>query len=183
MVSLERFIEVDTDLVSALECVLFVAEGPVSLNDLCTVTCAKEEDVRIALQELGERLQRNTGLQLLRIAGGYQICTKKEYADVVARFLNPQKRRLGRAALEVLAIVAYKQPITLQEVSIIRGVQSDYAIKQLQEKELIEEVGRKTTPGRPILYGTTKTFLHQFGLNDLSELPKLEGDEQIEEIH
>lgn len=171
-----------TKLADALECLLFVAESPVSVEDLAGAAGCSPGDALRALEELGSRLSRDSGLQLVRLAGGYQICTKAEHAETVARFLQPQKRRLSRSALEVLAIVAYKQPITAQEIEVIRGVQSDYALRSLTEKGLIEEVARKQAPGRPILYGTTKQFLHQFKLNDLSELPPLNGQVRLEEV-
>jgi len=170
------------ELAKILECLLFVAENPATIEDLCNATDASPDEIREALEELGKRLQNDSGLQLIRIAGGYQLCTKKEFADIIAKFLKPQKRRLSRATLEVLAIVAYKQPITAAEIQVIRGVQSDYSIRQLQERGLIQELERKNAPGRPILYGTTQEFLHQFGLNDLSELPSLNGKAGIEEI-
>jgi segregation and condensation protein B len=121
-------------------------------------------------------------LQLVRIAGGYQVCTKPECADAITRFLKPQRQRLTRSALEVLAIVAYRQPITTAEIEKIRGVQSDYALRSLVEKDLIYEVDRMATPGRPILYGTTDQFLHIFSLNDLDELPPIQGEPVVEEV-
>lgn len=130
--------------------------------------------VEQGLELLGARLAQSGGLQLIRIAGGYQLCTKPEHAQAVTRFLKPQKQRLGRSLMEVLAIVAYKQPITIAEIDTIRGVQSDYSLRALLERRLVREVGRKHTPGRPMLYGTTQQFLHLFGLNDLKELPELD---------
>jgi segregation and condensation protein B len=167
----------------ALEALLFVADTPVTTDDLAAALEATPEEVEGGLQVLAERLIGTSGLQLVKIAGGYQICTKKEHSDAIARFLRPQKQRLSRSALEVLAIVAYRQPITSGEIDIVRGVQSDHAIRSLVDKDLIEEVDRRPTPGRPILYGTTKQFLHQFKLNDLSELPPLaDGEPELEEV-
>ena len=171
-----------TDLSCALETLLFVADSPVALGDLSSACLASEDECERALDLLANRLMSDSGLQLVKIAGGYQICTKKEFAETIARFLRPQKQRLSRSALEVLAIVAYRQPLTSSEIDIIRGVQSDHAIRTLVEKNLIEEVERKQTPGRPILYGTTQHFLHQFKLNDLSELPALEGQPELIEV-
>jgi segregation and condensation protein B len=130
--------------------------------------------VEEALEKLGARYQHSGAVQLIRIAGGYQLTTKPEYAEPVARFLRPQKQRLSRSLLETLAIVAYRQPITLPEIDAIRGVQSDYSIRQLVEKRLIRDVGRKDAPGRPLLYGTTQQFLHTFNLEDISHLPAVE---------
>ena len=102
-----------------------------------------------------------------------RLCTKPEYAVLVANFLKPQRQRLSKSLLEVLAIVAYKQPITMAEIEAVRGVQSDYSVRALVERRLILDVGRKKVPGRPVLYGTSQEFLHQFKLNDLKELPAL----------
>ena len=167
------------NIVPALEALLFVADSPVPLSDLAQAVLASEDDTEAALNRLAARLNENSGLQLVKIAGGYQICTKQEHSEAIARFLRPQKQRLSRSALEVLAIVAYRQPLTSNEIDIVRGVQSDHAIRSLMDKNLIEEIERKQAPGRPILYGTTQHFLHQFKLDSLSELPPLEEGEPV----
>ncbi len=136
-----------------------------------------EAEIEQGLERLGAALLNGSALQLVRIAGGFQLCTQSAYADTVSRFLKPERPKLSRSLMEVLAIVAYRQPITLAEVDAVRGVQSDYSVRQLQERRLIRDVGRKKTPGRPVLYGTTQQFLHQFNLNDLSQLPKLAVDQ------
>ncbi len=169
-------------LVDVLEALLFVADGPVALDDLAHACDAKKIEVEASLSELGSRMAASGPLQLVRIAGGYQVCTKPECADAITRFLKPQRQRLTRSALEVLAIVAYRQPITTGEIEKIRGVQSDYALRSLVEKDLIYEVDRMATPGRPILYGTTDQFLHIFSLNDLDELPPIQGEPVVEEV-
>lgn len=169
-------------LIDVLEALLFVADGPVALPDLAHACEAKVGDVEGALSELGLRMASSGPVQLVRIAGGYQVCTKPECADAITRFLKPQRQRLTRSALEVLAIVAYRQPITSGEIEKIRGVQSDYALRNLVEKDLICEVDRMATPGRPILYGTTDQFLHIFSLNDLDELPPIQGVPAVEEV-
>jgi segregation and condensation protein B len=163
------------NLVRQLEAVLFVADTPVPLSTLVESVSASEEEVVEALQKLGASLQNGSALQIVRIAGGYQLCTQPAYAEVVAAFLKPAKQRLSRSLMEVLAIVAYRQPVTLAEIEAVRGVQSDYSVRQLVERRLVKEVGRRHTPGRPLLYGTTQQFLHQFNLEDLSQLPKLEA--------
>lgn len=182
MLTIEEPRRVMTDLAKAVESVLFVAETPARLADLAEAVEASQEEVEVALEELGARLQSGSGLQLVKIAGGYQVCTKREYADAVTRFLKPQRKRLGRSSLEVLAIVAYRQPVTAAEIDTIRGVQSDHPIRVLTERGMIYEIDRKQAPGRPILYGTTEGFLHQFKLNDLSELPEVGPQLQLEEI-
>jgi segregation and condensation protein B len=170
------------NLIDTLESLLFVADAPVALDDLCQASLASREDVTAALDELGARMNETGPLQLVKIAGGYQVCTKPELAEAITRFLKPQRQRLTRSALEVLAIIAYKQPITSGEIEKIRGVQSDYALRSLVEKELIMEVDRMATPGRPILYGTTDQFLHIFNLNDLDELPPIQGEPEVVEV-
>lgn len=169
-------------LIDVLEALLFVADGPVALDDLVHAAGANRREVEESLQQLGSRMAESGPLQLIRIAGGYQVCTKPECAEAITRFLKPQRQRLTRSALEVLAIVAYRQPITSSEIEKVRGVQSDYALRTLVEKDLIYEVDRMATPGRPILYGTTDQFLHIFCLNDLDELPPISGEPTAEEV-
>jgi segregation and condensation protein B len=159
--------------VDIVEALLFVADAPASLSLLAQSTGLTEGQVEQAIEILKERLAERGSLQVVQIAGGYQLCTKQEYAELVANFLRPQRQKLSRSLMEVLAIVAYRQPITSAEIEQVRGVQCDYGIHGLLERRLIQEVGRKQAPGRPLLYGTTQQFLHQFNLNDLSQLPEL----------
>jgi segregation and condensation protein B len=155
---------------------LFVADSPSSAATLATALGLTEGQVEQAIDLLEERLNGGGPLQLVRLAGGYQLATRAEYAEAIANFLKPQRQRLSRSLMEVLAIVAYRQPMTMAEIDDVRGVQSDYALRALLERRLVQEVGRKQVPGRPVLYGTSAQFLHQFKLNDLSELPALESD-------
>lgn len=157
-----------------IEALLFVADRPINLGEFAELVLAPEPQIREALTSFGARLANSSSLQLVHIAGGYQLRTKSEYSALVARYLKPAKQRMSRSLMEVLAVVAYEQPVTIAEIDSIRGVQSDYGLRQLQERRLVKEVGRKQTPGRPVLYGTTQQFLHQFSLNKLDELPKLE---------
>jgi len=161
------------DLVFAL---LFVADSPSSTETLANALGFTDGQIEQALEVLGKRLKKSGPLQLVQLAGGYQLSTRPEFAEVVANFLKPQRQRLSRSLMEVLAIVAYRQPITMAEVEEVRGVQSDYAVRALMERRLIQDVGRKTVPGRPVLYGTSAQFLHQFKLNALNELPALETE-------
>lgn len=163
-------------VVDKLEALLFVANAPATLADLAIAVGAPEGAIEQALELLERRMDTSGAIQLVRLAGGYQLSTKSEYSEVIAAFLKPQNKRLSRSAMEVLAIVAYKQPMTIGDVEEIRGVQSDYGVRVLLERNLIQEVGRKPTPGRPLLYGTTQEFLHRFNLNDVKELPPLEVD-------
>lgn len=171
--------DVDLSLIRELEALLFVSDSPIPISTLVEVLDAPEEEVRGCLERLGAALQQGSALQLVRIAGGYQLCTQPAYADLVARFLKPSKQRLSRSLMEVLAIIAYRQPVTLAEIDTVRGVQSDYGLRQLLDRRLVREVGRKHTPGRPLLYGTTQQFLHQFNLDDLSQLPAIKTDQLV----
>lgn len=160
-------------LARELEALLFVADSPTTPKDLAKALEATEAEVEQAVGDLNDHLE-GSALQVIRIAGGYQLSTRPEHSERIARFLQPQRQKLSRSLMEVLAIVAYGQPITMGEIDAVRGVQSDYGLRGLLERRLIEEKGRKQSPGRPVLYGTTQQFLHQFNLNDLAQLPPLE---------
>jgi segregation and condensation protein B len=159
--------------VDIIEALLFVADSPASLASLALAAGLTEGQAEQAVEILKERLEEKGSFQVVQIAGGYQLCTKPEFAEIIANFLKPQRQKLSRSLMEVLAIVAYKQPLTSAEIEQVRGVQCDYGIHGLLERRLIQEVGRKKAPGRPVLYGTSRQFLHQFNLNDLSDLPPL----------
>lgn len=156
-----------------LECMLFVSPQPLMTEHVAKSLELEETVVDQAIHEL--RLEyADRGLQIVRIAGGYQMCTRPEYSEQVSKLLKPEKVRLSRAALETVAIIAYRQPITQPEIEAIRGVNSDGVVKTLTERNLIKQIGRRETAGRPMLYATTEEFLNHFGLNDLSQLPELE---------
>ena len=163
--------------VDSVEALLFVADSPSTPETLAQALELTVGQVEQALEILHERLTSQGPLHLVRLAGGYQLATKPEYGQAIANFLKPQRQRLSRSLMEVLAIVAYRQPLTMAEIDQIRGVQSDYSVKALLERRLVQEVGRRHAPGRPLLYGTSQQFLHQFKLNDLSQLPELENSE------
>lgn len=178
MDQLDRML-LDGDLKRALECMLFVTPQPLSVQHVAKCLNIDELEVERAMHEL--RLDMaDRGLQIVRVAGGYQMCTRPEYADYISALLKPVRTRLSRAALETVAIIAYRQPITQPEIDAVRGVNSEGVIKTLLERNLIRQVGRRESVGRPILYGTTEEFLNYFGLNDLSELPEL-GDIELPE--
>lgn len=159
---------------AALEAVLFVAVESLTLKELADVLDLSEEDVEGMLAELMAEYQTGAhGIRIAHVAEGYRFVTKDAYADEVERILKPHVSRLSRAALETLSIIAYRQPITRAEIERIRGVNVDRVLARLMEKELVYEVGRKETPGRPILYGTTPAFLEYFGLESLESLPEL----------
>jgi segregation and condensation protein B len=160
---------------SVIESLLFVAEAPLTIQRLGEVLegVAKEE-IRSTLDELHAELEANRrGIRLVEVAGGYQLRTAKANADWVKKFLGGRPARMGRATLETLAIIAYRQPITRAEIEAIRGVDVDGVVNTLLERSLIRAVARKDVPGRPFLYGTTPEFLQLFNLKDLSQLPTL----------
>lgn len=162
-----------------IEAILFVAPAPVTVSQLSEALGVSTEMVEQGLQELSRHLQNGRGLRLQRHEGRFQLTSAPELAEEVEKFLGLEATaRLSRAALETLAIVAYRQPITRPGVDAIRGVNSDGVIKSLLSKGLIQEVGRAEGPGRPILYGSTQDFLQHFGLNSLDDLPPFELLEQ-----
>lgn len=166
-------------LEARIEALLFVASSPISVGQLAEVLSVPGKEVESGLQQLNQSLQSGRGLRLQRHEGGYQLTSAPELAEEIEKFLGLEATtRLSRAALETLAIVAYRQPITRPGVDAIRGVNSDGVIKSLLSKGLIQEVGRTEGPGRPILYGSTQDFLQHFGLNSLDDLPPFELLEQ-----
>ncbi|HEX4991398.1 MAG TPA: SMC-Scp complex subunit ScpB [Candidatus Binatia bacterium] len=166
---------------SIIESLLFVADGPLTIQRLSEVLEGVEkEDVRSTLDELQSELENSRrGVRLVEVAGGYQFRTAKVNADWVKKFLGGRPARIGRATLETLAIIAYRQPITRAEIEAIRGVDVDGVINTLLDRSLIRAVARKDVPGRPFLYGTTPEFLQLFNLKDLTHLPTLKEMEEI----
>ena len=165
-----------TERAAVIEALIFVSEEPLSVKTLAEVLKEDKAVVTEALNGLVEEFNaRNGGLQLREVAGGWQFATKPEYHEHVRAFLKTRpSAKLSIASLETLAVIAYRQPVTVPEILEIRGVQSPSAIKTLLDKKLIVAKGRKETVGRPMMYGTSKEFLLQFGLKDLSELPSVE---------
>ena len=162
---------------AALECLLFIAGEPVAAADLARALQNEEIEVEAALRSLQAGLtERGSGLQLLRIAGGWQLATRQEYAETIGRLLVRGGSKLSRAAMETLAIIAYRQPITAPEMEAVRGVAVSSVVKTLLERKLIAEAGRKATLGRPMQYTTTSDFLHYFGIAELAQLPALETE-------
>jgi len=169
------------EIVSIVEALIFVADEPITVKNLADVLEEDRETIEAAVDELrNEYEERGGGLQLREIAGGWQISTRTEYHEEVRQYLKTRpSAKLSLAALETLAVIAYKQPVTIPEILEIRGVQSASAIKTLLEKRLIVTKGHKETVGRPMMYGTSKDFLIQFGLKDLTELPSIEDFEDL----
>ena len=159
----------------ALEAMLIVADEPLASAVLAPLIEADRRTVDGLLASLADEYERTgSGLVLRRVAGGWRLATHPEAAPAVERFvLSSRHTRLTRAALETMAIVAYKQPVTRHQVSAIRGVDSEGVLKALVERGLLAEVGREEGPGRPVLYGTTPEFLERLGLDSVSELPPL----------
>lgn len=161
---------------AVIEALIFVSDEPLSVKTIADVLKEDKEAIGEALAALAQEFNaRQSGLQLREVAGGWQFATRPEYHEHVRAFLKTRpSAKLSIASLETLAVIAYRQPITVPEILEIRGVQSPSAIKTLLDKKLIVAKGRKETVGRPMMYGTSKEFLLQFGLKDLSELPSVE---------
>jgi segregation and condensation protein B len=164
-----------------IEALIFVSEEPLSTKTMAEVLREDREAVEAAVTELAEEFNgRNGGLQLREVAGGWQFATRPEYHEHVRAYLKSRpSAKLSIASLETLAVIAYKQPVTVPEILEIRGVQSPSSIKTLLDKKLIVAKGRKETVGRPMMYGTSKDFLMQFGLKDLGELPSMEDFQDL----
>ncbi|MEZ8218828.1 condensin subunit ScpB [Candidatus Fervidibacteria bacterium JGI MDM2 SSWTFF-3-K9] len=170
-------------LKKALECVLFVATKPLPLEEVARILQVPLDEALMLLNELAVEYERRSGLAIVEVAGGWRMVTRPEFAPYIARLHPPQRIRLSRGSLEVLAIIAYHQPITRPEIEQLRGVDSSAAIQSLLEHGLIQIVGYKETVGRPRLYATTPKFLELFGLRSLDELPPLrEWQEQAAKL-
>ena len=161
---------------AVIEALIFVSDEPLTAKTIAEVLKEDKEVVNEAVAALAQEFNaRNGGLQLREVAGGWQFATRPEYHEHVRAFLKTRpSAKLTIASLETLAVIAYRQPVTVPEILEIRGVQSPSSIKTLLDKKLIVAKGRKDTVGRPMMYGTSKEFLLQFGLKDLSELPSVE---------
>ncbi len=163
---------------SALEAVLFASGDPISTERLSQVFEIKPEEIEKYIKELENKLNLdNSGFVVVRLENTYQLVTREEFAPYIKKAFDIKRRTpLSPAALEVLAVIAYNQPVTRAFIEQVRGVDCSGVVSTLVEKGLIEERGRLELPGRPLLYGTTKTFLRSFSLSDLSELPPLPKD-------
>ncbi len=177
------------EIQAILEGVLFAAGDAVELERLADIVDVDKKSLREILNKMIEDYNYSRrGIHIIRMDNSYQMCTRGEYFEYISRLAEPpRKQNLSNAALEVLAIVAYKQPVTRASIEHIRGVNCDYIVNRLIERNFIEEKGRLDAPGRPILFGTTQHFLRSFGVSDLQELPEfdslgqtVEEGEQIE---
>ena len=172
-----------------IEAIIYVAEEPVTVEQIAAAlaqarpeTAPGKDVIRSTIEELVVEYRKDErGIEIKEVAGGYKMATKAEHHEAVLQFVKTLKLpvRLSLAALETLAVIAYRQPVTLPEIQEVRGVNAAAVIKTLLEKKLITTAGRKDVIGRPILYRTTRDFLVQFGLKDLSELPSLKEFEEL----
>jgi segregation and condensation protein B len=164
------------ELKAILEALIFASPDPLTPKAIFKLLDTEpKEDVAAALAELKQDYERAGGLQMVEVAGGYQIVTRPDLHDWVRRLFNERTtQKLTVQALETLAVIAYRQPITAAEITEVRGVNTSGVLNTLLERHLIKIVGRKQVVGRPFLYATTKEFLIRFGLNDLADLPKVE---------
>lgn len=166
------------NLQSLVEALLFVSEKPLTAAEISRLYESSPKEISEAVEALGKEYQaQNRGLRIIAVAGGYQMCTAPEFAELIRTFHSQRfSQRLSNAALEVLAIIAYKQPVTKMEIEALRGVNIDKMMKNLLKARLIKMSGRKEIPGRPFLYGTTREFLEFFGLRSLKDLPKSDDE-------
>jgi segregation and condensation protein B len=169
------------DLKNIIESLLFVAEAPLTIDRIKNVlTIADAKEIRKALSELSDEYEdRKGGFFLREVAGGFQIRTRPEYTEWIKRLLQPNPLRMSKAALETLAVVAYKQPVLRSDIEHVRKVDCGGILRMLLERKLIRVLGRKEIPGRPLIYATTKQFLEVFDLKDLKDLPTLKEIEAL----
>lgn len=176
---------INNETPAALEAILFACGSPVPFERLCEILCVDAEGLRTAAAMLSDKYSddRKSGITLVTIENSYQLCTKAYVADYVKKALEMRKTPpLSKAALEVLAIVAYNQPVTRSFIEMVRGVDSSAIVASLCEKGLITERGTLDAPGRPTIFGTTDAFLRCFGLENIAELPKAELAVMSEQI-
>ena len=165
------------EIQSILEAVLFAAGDAVELEKLADIVDVDKKSLREILKKMMDSYNyERRGVHIIQLEDSYQMCTRGEYHDYVAMLAEPRRKQsLSNAAIEVLAIVAYKQPVTRSMIEQIRGVNCDYVVNRLMERNLIEEKGRLDAPGRPILFGTPQEFLRCFGVAHLADLPEFDS--------
>jgi segregation and condensation protein B len=176
----------ESEFKNIIEALIFASEEEISVKQIKEIL--DSENLKLSVNEIEEIINilkeeyssGKKGFELINVSGGFQFVTRKEYSKFVGKlFEAKQKKRLSQSALETLSIIAYKQPITRSEIEFIRGVNVDYIVNSLLERELITIIGRADSPGRPIIYGTTKDFLKLLGLNSIDDLPKLKEINEI----
>lgn len=171
---------IENKQIAATQAVLFAAAEPIEYTKLASVLGYDDETMLLVLDELGKKLEgEDSGICLLQLDTRYQLCSKKEFVEEIRTVLDLKRNApLSQAAFEVLAIIAYNQPITKPYIEQIRGVDCSGVVNTLCQKELVEEKGRLDVPGRPVLYGTTSNFLRCFSLSSLDELPELPSEDR-----
>jgi segregation and condensation protein B len=169
--------------IAIIEAIIFASEAPLTVERMAEIMPDTEKKEIVALLEklVREYAQRGGGFCLVEVAGGFQFRTRQDLAPWIRKLKAARPSMLSPAALETLAVVAYRQPLVKSEIDRIRGVDTSGALKGLLEKKLVRIVGRKDVPGKPIIYGTTKKFLEVFNLRDLSELPTLRELKDVQE--
>jgi segregation and condensation protein B len=170
-----------SELKAIVEALMFASPEPLTIKTLAKLLATEpKEDIVAAVDALKEDYTRPGGLVMVEVAGGYQIVTRPELHEWVRRLFHERTtQKLSVASLETLAVIAYKQPVTAPEIAEIRGVNTSGVLGTLVERHLVKVVGRKQVVGRPFLYGTTREFLERFGLNDLSDLPRVEDMSEL----
>ncbi len=172
------------NLRSAIESILLAADRPVTMdrfNEVFEENVVSKEEIEAQLEALHQRYaEQDSGIELRKAQGGYQLVTKTQNADWVRRFLQTKPFRLGKSALETLAIIAYKQPITRAEIDVIRGIDSSHLLRTLIERGIVKMAGKADVPGRPVQYGTTPKFLEVVGVQSIAELPPLSELDQLQ---
>lgn len=171
---------------NVLEALLFVSGDGLKISDICEQLELQKSEVMSAVKKLQKKYNKESGIHIISYNGKLQLASNPDYAEVLSVVLNPIKEKaLSNPAMETLSIIAYRQPVTRLEIENIRGVNCDYAIQALLKNNLIEIVGRKDTLGKPLLFGTTETFLRKFGIENIDDLPNrdalLDQIKQIEE--
>ena len=171
-------------LAAIIESIVFTAEAPLSLDRLCELLHEfKRDEIKASLNDLVQSCdERDSGIHLVEVAGGWQYRTRPDYQTFVTRHIKARAAKFSQSSLETLAIVAYRQPITRAEVEHLRGVDCGGVLKSLLEKRLVKILGKKDIPGRPLIYGTSKDFLEIFGLKDLKSLPTLKEIQALEDV-
>jgi segregation and condensation protein B len=164
-----------------IESILFVADTPLSLDRICTILEEFDrEEIRRAIDEITAVCDRHhRGIELVLVAGGYQFRSRPQFADYIRRLKKVKPARFTPSAMETLAIIAYRQPLTRAEIEYLRGVDSGGVLKSLLDKKLIRIIGKKDIPGKPLIYGTTREFMETFNLKDLASLPTLREIEEL----
>ena len=177
---------VSSEIINIIESLIFASVEEITIKDIKEILNSfkleiKSEEIEETVEELNDRYEKNNNaFRITQVAGGYTYSTRKEYAQYVGKLYSEiQKKRLSQSAIETLSIISYQQPVTRSQIEFVRGVNVDYIVNSLLERDLIKIVGRENSPGRPILYGSTNKFLKVLGLNSLDDLPKLKEINEI----